>query len=164
MFLDYVFKDEFLGGNRDSCRGVLLAGRGFSVFALVLVLAAVLAVFLMYGRVEVFPKTCRCVGGEIWIEEIAYWANRSDSVSFTVAVRNVGSVDAVLTVIRIVDISENRTVKIWVGNITIKPGEVREIGLDFKPVFEHYYVVEAYTRSCFKDSKLYPLHWKIPSP
>ena len=141
-----------------------MAGRGFSVFILVFVLATMLAVFLIYGGVEVLPEAYRSVCGEIWIEEIAYWTNRSDSASFTVAVRNVGSVDAVLAVIRIIDISENKTVKIRVGNIIIKPGEVRKVGLDFKPVFEHYYVVEAYTKSGFKDSKLFPLHWKIPHP
>ena len=134
------------------------------MFILVFVLTTMLAVFLIYGGVEVLPKACRRVGGEIWIEDIAYWTNRSYSASFTVVVRNVGSVDAVLAVIRIIDISENKTVKIWVGNITIKPSEVIEVGLDFKPVFEHYYVVEAYTKSGFKDSKLFPLHWKIPHP
>ena len=89
-----------------------MAGRGFSVFILVFVLATILAVFLIYGGVEVLPEAYRSVCGEIWIEEIAYWTNMSDSASFTVAVRNVGSVDAVLAVIRIIDISENKTVKI----------------------------------------------------
>ena len=92
-----------------------MAGRGFSVFILVFVLATILAAFLIYGGVEVFPETCRCVSEKIWIERAAYWTNRSDSASFTVAVRNVGSVDVVLAVIRIVDTNENKTVKIWIS-------------------------------------------------
>ncbi len=82
-----------------------------------------------------------------------------------IGVKNIGNIEVTVNRICIMDKTDNyKIIKIWTGNVTISPGEIKIIRIDFHPIQYHYYLIKVYTRGGAKDTVIFPIHWEIPCP
>jgi len=102
---------------------------------------------------------------KIRISSLAYWEEYEAIAPFTIRVENTGNITITITSICVRDRDEGcRTVSLWRGNVTLRPGEATVIGINFHPILSHYYFIEVYTKSGEKFVAIYPRYWTLPKP
>ncbi len=117
----------------------------------------ILLLMILLSFVKVEENVRNGAQEKIRISSLAYWGEYEAIAPFTIRVENTGNITITITSICVKDRVEGcRTVSLWEGNVTLRPGEVTVIGINFHPILSHYYFIEVYTKSGEKFVAIYP--------